>query len=130
VTRRRLDLVLLPGAFAVCRLPADAPLPAWGAGVFVSVTRTPDELSVVCLADAAPDGVRCEKGWRRLRVAGELDFALVGVLASLMAPLAEAGVSVFVVSTFDTDYLLVKDADLARAVEALKAAGHTVRAGD
>jgi hypothetical protein len=125
---RRLTLVVLPGAFAVCRLGAGGPPPAWAnAGPFSSLTRTADELSVVCPEGAVPEGTRCEWGWRCLRVAGPLDFALVGVLASLLVPLAEAGVSTFAVSTFDTDYLLVREADLGRAAAALRAAGHAVQ---
>jgi|SRR6266542_1040377 len=123
----KLTLTLLASKLGICRLPADAAIPAWLAGEFVSVTRTADELAVVCRVDAVPDGVRCEKGWRCFRVAGTLDFALVGVLASLVGPLAEAGVSVFAVSTFDTDYLLVKEANLERAVGALGTAGHCVQ---
>ncbi len=123
----RLSLNLLPGNFAVCRLPAKEPVPAWAVGDFVSITRTPEELSVVCHEDLVPAGVRSERGWRCLQVRGTLDFALVGVLASLVGPLAEAGVSVFAVSTFDTDLLLIKDASSARAIEALRAAGHEVR---
>jgi len=98
-------------------------------GSFVTVTRTADELSVVCAEDAVPAGVRTQGGWRCLRVAGTLDFALVGVLAALLGPLAEAGVPVFCVSTFDTDYLLLQDADLPRAAAALTAAGHRVEEG-
>jgi hypothetical protein len=90
------------------------------------MTRTADELSVVCWADAVPEGVRCEKGWRCLRVAGTLDFSLVGVLASMLAPLAAAGVSVFVLSTFDTDYVLVKEAHLTKAADALRLAGYVI----
>jgi hypothetical protein len=122
----RLTLRLLSGGYAVCRLPADADAPGWAGGELVSVTRTADELSVVCREDEVPDGVRCERGWRCLRVGGTLDFGLVGVLASLLVPLADAGVSVLALSTFDTDYLLVKGADLTKAVEALQAAGHVV----
>ncbi len=81
---------------------------------------------MVCAREAVPAGVRCEGGFRCLRVAGTLDFALVGVLAALLAPLAAAGVSAFAVSTFDTDYLLVREADLGRAADALRAAGHRV----
>jgi hypothetical protein len=122
--RHGFDLVLLPGTFAVARLAADVAVPDWMAGDLVSVTRTAGELSVVCREDAVPDAVRCERGWRCLRVAGTLDFDLVGVLASLAVPLAEAGVSVFAISTFDTDYLLVRDVDLEKAKEVLIAAGH------
>jgi hypothetical protein len=125
MTPHRLALNLLTGNFAVCRLAADAPLPSWAAGgPFVSITRTAEELSVVCPEEAVPEGVPCERGWRCLRVAGTLDFALVGVLASLAVPLAEAGVSVYAISTFDTDYLLVRGGSLERAVEALGRAGH------
>lgn len=123
-----LTLVPLEGTFAVCRLAADAPVPGWAAGgPFVSITRTGDELSVVCREEAVPAGVRCEWGWRCLRVAGTLDFSLVGVLASLVGPLAGAGVSVFAVSTFDTDYLLLKASDFERGVAVLRRAGHADR---
>jgi hypothetical protein len=88
------------------------------------VTRTPDELSIVCAAGAVPDGSRSERGWRALRVAGPLDFSLTGVLVSLLAPLADAAVPAFAVSTHDTDYLLVKEESLARAADALRRAGH------
>jgi hypothetical protein len=124
-----LTLHWLDGLFAVCRLAAETPLPAWAVGAgtgFLSITRTPDELSIVCREEDMPDDVRCERGWRCLRVAGSLDFALVGVLASLLAPLAEAGVAVFVLSTFDTDYLLVKDDRRDAAIAALRRAGHRV----
>jgi hypothetical protein len=127
--RHRLTLKLLDGRFAVCRLDRDAPIPAWDVrGEFFSMTRTAEELSVVCLEAAVPEGVSLEGDWRALRVAGVLDFGLVGVLASLTSPLADAGVGVFVLSTFDTDYLLVKEHDLALAVEALTARGHSVDA--
>jgi GNAT superfamily N-acetyltransferase len=126
-TDHRLSLVQVEGAFAVARLDADAPLPGWVAGgPFLSITRTADELSVVYREEAVPDGVRCERGWRCLQVAGPLDFSLVGVLASLLGPLAEAGVSVFAVSTFNTDYLLLKALDFERAVGVLRRAGHAV----
>jgi hypothetical protein len=126
----QLRLVFLQGSFAVCRLEPEAPVPSWAAdGPFVSVTRTAAELSVVCPEMAVPEGVRCERGWRCLRVAGTLDLSLVGVLASLLVPLSGAGVAVFALSTFDTDYLLVRQADLGRAVEAWRQAGHGVEGG-
>lgn len=130
------DLTLLPDAMAVCRLPAGqlpagAAPPAWLDGeAFVSLTRTPDETSVVCGAAVVPAGVRAEFGWRALRVAGPLDFALTGVLLALLRPLAAAGVSVFAVSTFDTDYVLVREAALDAALVALRGAGHRVAEGD
>jgi hypothetical protein len=130
-TLRLWALRVLPGTFAVCRLSPGAPPPAWAsAGPFASITRTADELSVVCPDGEVPEGTRCERGWRCLRADGTLDLALVGVLASLLVPLAEAGVGVFAVSTFDTNYLLVRGADLGRAAEALRAAGHSVQGRD
>jgi hypothetical protein len=123
----RLALDLLEDIYAVCRLDPASPLPAWAdGGEFVSVTRTAAELSVVCPQRLVPDGVRHEPGWRCLRLAGPIDFALTGVLAALLVPLAEAGIGVFALSTFDTDYVLVKDANAGRAAEVLRIAGHTV----
>ncbi|OAI40482.1 amino acid-binding protein [Planctomycetaceae bacterium SCGC AG-212-D15] len=119
-------LCVLDGIFSICRLDPNAPLPSWASGSFLSITRSPDELSIVCPAAVVPDGVGCERGWRCLKVQGPFDFSVVGVVASIIGPLAEAGVSVFVVSTFDTDYLLVKQERLERAVEVLRKAGHTV----
>lgn len=121
-----MELEVLSGGYAVCRLPAGTELPGWVQGEFYSVTVTPSELSVVCEAACVPPDVRHEPGWRCLKVRGTLDFSLTGVLASLAAPLAEAGVSLFSLSTFDTDYLLVKGERLQTAVTALEAAGHSV----
>jgi hypothetical protein len=120
-----LTLSVLPGRYAICRLrPAD-PVPSWaGAGDFVSVTRTGEELSIVCAETGVPAGVDCERGWRCLKVAGPLDLSLTGVLASLAGPLAEARLSVFAVSTFDTDYLLVKETHLPSVVDVLTRSGH------
>jgi putative acetyltransferase len=127
-TKHHLSLLALADTFAVCRLGSEASVPSWAtAGDFFSVTRTAEELSVVCRQEALPEGVRSEGGWRGLRVAGTLPFATIGVLAALAAALAEAGVSVFAVSTFDTDYLLVKEAQWDQAVAALRRHGHEVR---
>ncbi|HET8976384.1 MAG TPA: ACT domain-containing protein [Solirubrobacterales bacterium] len=120
-----LRLEPVAGDYVVCRLPAGAaPPPDPGRGALFSATRTADEVSVVCPADAAPAGARTEGPFAALRVSGALDFSLTGILASLAAPLAEAGVSVFAISTFDTDYLLVPRERLDDAREALAAAGH------
>jgi hypothetical protein len=128
VSFQRLNLTVVDGTFAVCRLEADAPIPPWAtAGLFFSITHTADELSVVCRQDAVPEGVVCERGWRCLRVVGTVPFSVVGVLASLAAPMAEARISLFAVSTFDTDYLLVKEENLTVALDALRRRGHAVR---
>ncbi|MDR1767609.1 MAG: ACT domain-containing protein [Propionibacteriaceae bacterium] len=122
-----MRLTVLPGEHAVCRLGSRlVALPEPGGGL-VSLSVTDGEVSLVCPADQAPDGARVERGWRVLRVEGPLDFGLVGVLADLSGALARAGLSVFVVSTFDTDYLLVFQ--LAEAVAALRQDGHTVATG-
>ncbi|MFO0852395.1 MAG: nitrilase-related carbon-nitrogen hydrolase [Gemmataceae bacterium] len=126
-----LTLLEVAGRFAVCKLPPGSAIPAWAtAGDVFSVTRTADEVSVVCREALAPEGTHGEGGWRCLRVAGAMPFTLVGVLAALTAPVARAGVGVFAASTFDTDYLLVKAERFAEAVAALRAAGHRVERTD
>ena len=121
-----MKLLLLSGTFAICRLAPDEPIPKWATGEFVSVTRTTDELSIVCRDDQVPAEADAERCWRCLRVAGTLDFSETGVLASLAEPLAAAGISIFVVSTFDTDYLLVRDNSLSDAIAAMQKTGQTV----
>ena len=122
-----LELVVGEGRYAVCRLPADAPAPTWADGEgLVAVVRTADELSVVCDERRVPADVRCEDGFACLSVVGPLDFALTGVLAGIATALADAHVPLLAVSTFDTDHVLVRADDLARAVEALGAVGMRV----
>lgn len=114
--------------YAICRLAPDSPVPVWsGGGAFVSVTRTASELSVVCQQALVPESVHAERNRRLLQIEGTLAFTLIGVLASVAAPLAAAEISIFAVSTYDTDYLLVSDKDLQRASRTLEAAGHAVR---
>lgn len=117
-------LRLIRGDFAVARLAARSAVPAWAGGEFFSVTSTGAEVSVICESARVPLGVRAERGWRVLEVEGPFAFSAVGVLASLAAPLAQAGASLLTLSTFDTDYLLVKDAQLELARRALESAGH------
>jgi hypothetical protein len=122
----RLTLEILPGRYAVCRLAPDEAVPSWAwSGQLASVTRTDAELSIICAELAVPATIeRAERGWRVLRVVGPLDFNAVGVMAGLAAPLARAGISILALATFDTDYLLVREPDLDRALTALRAAGH------
>lgn len=117
---------ILPGEWAIARLAPDAPIPAWATAPagFLSVTRTADELSVVAPAAAVPGEVRAENGWALLQLRGPFAFDQTGILASFAGPLAEAGIALFALSTFDTDYLLVKRARLPSALDALRAAGH------
>jgi hypothetical protein len=126
-SQHNLRLVVLPELYAISRLEKDAAIPTWvSSGDFYSITRTADELAVVCAQQFVPAGIRCERGWRCLRVADTMDFSMVGVVSSLVRPLAEAGIGVFVVSTFDTDYLLLKDADVDSGITAFRGAGHIV----
>jgi hypothetical protein len=123
----KLGLDILPDHLAVCWLPADADLPDWcQGGTFHSATRTPHELSIVCDERLVPNDVLRDRVWRALRVRGTMGFSEIGVLAGLAAPLAAAEISIFVLSTFETDYLMVHDADLQAAVAALRAAGYDV----
>lgn len=124
----RLKLTLTRDRLTVCQLSGDAPLPPWAAepGPIVSVTRTPGELTIVCPDGRAPAATRQEAGWRALRIQGPLDFSLTGILASVLEPLARARIGIFAVSTFDTDYVLVKETRADAAVQALRAAGHEV----
>ena len=119
-------LALVPDLLTICRLDARAPIPGWARGDFVAITRTRDELSIVCAQSNAPDGIVCERDWRALRVVGQLDFTLTGILAALSAPLADAGISIFAISTFDTDYVLVKARDLDKATRVLQEAGYKI----
>ena len=120
-----LTLLVLDGTYAICRLEKGSTMPDWAfTGEFYSIMRTQDELSVVCLQKAVPEGVRFNGGWKSLKAEGPLDFSMTGVLASLAVPLANAGVSIFALSTYDTDYILVKEYDLEKAIEALNGAGY------
>lgn len=122
-----LALSVLPETLTVCRLAPDADLPAWAmAGGFYSITRTSEELSIVAAKNLVPPGVRAEGLWRALKIAGPIPFSVVGILASIANPLARAGISVFAISTFDTDYLLVSADRLETARLALSEAGHTI----
>jgi hypothetical protein len=131
VPQRNLTLWWMPERYAVCRLAPNAPLPApstpAGTEALWSVTRTAEEVSLVLPEQEVQPGWQAETDWRCFKVQGPIDFGMTGVLAAIAGPLAEAGVSLFVVSTYDTDYVLVREADADRAGAALRAAGHTLR---
>lgn len=125
-----LTLSVQAGELAVVRLPPGAAVPGWvPADGFASSTRTPSELSIVCAAAALPPDLDApaERSWVRLELEGPFEFHLTGVLAAVLVPLADAGVGIFALSTYDTDHVLVKDHQLDDAVAALRGAGHTVR---
>jgi hypothetical protein len=122
-----LEFTLFPDAFAVARLDPSQPAPVWATGGFLSITRTADELSVVCRADLIPAEARADRGWRCLKLEGPFALTETGIAAEFTSILAAAGVSVFVISTFDTDYLLVKNEHLPAATASLRKAGHVIR---
>jgi len=120
-------LTLLPGRYAVCRMHPETAVPAWAeGGSFCSVARTTEELSIVCEEAAVPEGITTSRGWRMLKVQGPIPFEETGVLAAIAAPLATAGLSIFAVSTFDTDYVLVREEAVEAALLALRGSSHKV----
>ena len=122
-----MKLGILPGKLAICRLGARGDIPAWASGTwFLSITRTRDELSIVCDQQHVPSETLASREWRALRLEGPIDLGETGVLAALAVPLAEAHIPIFPVATHDTDYTLVRENGLPRAFEALRAAGHEV----
>jgi uncharacterized protein len=125
--RGSVPLIVLGDTLAICRLESSDPLPAWAnvpPGEFFSATRTPQELSIIIPDRRAPADAKCERGWRAFRVKGPLDFNQVGIVAGLSGTLADAGISIFALSTYDTDYVMVKQADLERGRLALRRAGY------
>ena len=121
------SLTLLPEPLAICRLPPEAGPPEWAtAAPWWSVTRTEDELSVVCAESFVPEDVAASRGWRALRFAGPLALDETGILASVAEPLAAARVAIFALSTYDTDYVLVPAAQRVAAIDALERAGHRI----
>lgn len=123
----KLTIVLLPDRLAICKLSPAAPIPAWAhGGPFNSITRTDDELSIITADNNIPTDVTCDHDWRAFKVQGPLEFSLTGVLESVAHPLAEAGISIFAIATYNTDYVLVKAANLEQAISALRNAGHLI----
>jgi uncharacterized protein len=125
---RAFTISVLGHTLAVCRLPPTAGIPSWAMGDvdFWSISRTREELSIICSGENVPEGFTANRGWRALKVEGPFDFEAIGVMVSIITPLSSAGISVLPVATYDTDYVLVQEKDLARASQALRDAGHTV----
>lgn len=127
VSNKKLKMRLMKETYAVCRLSPMEAIPEWAAhNGFLSITRTEEELSVVCCEDAVPDGIQCDKDWKIFKVEGPLDFSLIGILASISTILAQKGISIFAISTFDTDYILVKNMNVNTAIHALIEHGYEV----
>ncbi|MDR3597284.1 ACT domain-containing protein [Clostridium sp.] len=115
-----LTMKLLKEKYGVCRLNKTELIPEWAKNSdFFSITKTSDELSIVCFEDNIPNDIKCEKNWRALKIEGPLDFSLIGILASISTILAKKGISIFAISTYDTDYILVKNKDIDNAIDSL-----------
>lgn len=125
---RQLHLTILAGEFAVCRLsPESATIPTWAfAGHWYSLTRTDEEVSVICPVQLVPDDVQAERDWTLFRLNGPFPLDMTGILTAVLNPLSTGGIPIFALSTFDTDYVLCKSPDRASATEALRNAGHRV----
>lgn len=123
--QHQLKFRRLPRAYAIIRLPPDHPTPAWAAtGEFTSITRTAEEISVVCLEEHIPTDVPAPERWVCLKLEGPFPFSLTGVLLSFIEPLSKNNIPIFAISTFDTDYVLIQEEFIEAALDLLRAAGH------
>lgn len=121
MSNKILNMKLLKESLSVCRLEKNDTIPAFATkGEFFSITKTEDELSIVCSSEVVPKGIQCEKDWRALKVEGPLDFSLIGILSSISSILAKNKISIFAISTYDTDYILVKENDISKAISSLE----------
>ena len=120
MSEKKLTMKLLKERLGLCRLTKNELIPQWAINSdFYSITKTLEELSIVCSQDNIPSNIKCEKEWRALKIERQLEFSLIGILASIGTILAQKGISIFAISTFDTDYVLVKEKDIANAIRAL-----------
>ena len=127
-TAPKLTFIILRETFAICRLDKDAPIPDWVfQGNLFSVTRTKDELSIVCPQINLPKGIICNQGWSCLKVRGPLDLSSTGIISSISSTLEQEAISLFSISTYDTDYEMVKEKDLEKAIFALTETGHRIQ---
>lgn len=122
----KLRIKIFDEVLGICKLDKNAEIPDWAKGDFLSITRTSNELSIVCCQENVPEHVKCERGWRYFMIDEKLDFFFVGILSFLSGILARQGISIFAVSTFDTDYILVKENHLDKAVQVLEQEGFRV----
>lgn len=120
MSKKNISIKLLEGKYAVCKLGVTESIPEWCRdNSFVSITRTADELSIVCLQNNVPEGVNAERDWNILKIEGQLDFSLIGIISSISSILAKKEISIFVISTFNTDYILVKEKNIENTIKAL-----------
>ena len=127
MTQRKLKLSLLEEKYGICTLPKDAPIPHWvSKESLVSITRTGKELTIVCKQDIIPSKLQSDLNWRCFKIDGSFDLSQIGVISSISSPLADAGISIYVISTYDTDYFLVKDDNLEKSISVLSNFGHSI----
>jgi uncharacterized protein len=125
VPQHQLRFRQLPGTYAIVRIAPDASVPDWATkGEFTSITRSADELSIVCPTENLPPDVRSSHRWICMKLEGPFAFSLTGVLLSFIEPLSDNAIPIFAISTFDTDYVLVQEESSATAIERLKRGGH------
>lgn len=123
-----MKIIVLPEVFAICRLTQEQPIPEWAlSNSFYSITKSSDELSIICLQSSVPDEVVKNGNWRCLKIAGPLDFSAVGILNSIAQPLAKNGISILAVSTYETDYIFVRQEQLPETLKILIKEGHEVK---
>lgn len=122
-----MKLKLDNGKYVVCRLEKNEKIPTWiNTEKFYSITKTEDELSIVCLDENIDENIKCEKGWRVLKIQGPLDFSLVGILSKISVILAENNISIFAISTYDTDYILVKEESIEKTIKVMTENGYNI----
>jgi hypothetical protein len=127
INEKKVKMQLLPGRYAVSRLDSKSAIPGWADGEgFVSITRTSDELSIVCPESRVPEGILSDRGWTCLKFIGPFAFDEYGIVASVVAPISAAAMGVFLVSTYDGDHLLVKAEDYQKVKQILTGVGHTI----
>ena len=127
MTQRKLKLSLLKNKYAICTLPNTAPIPDWAlTEILISITRTDKELTIVCKQDMIPSELQSDINWRCFKIDGSFDLNQTGVISSISSPLADAGISIYVISTYDTDYFLVQDQNLQKAISTLSNSGHSI----
>jgi len=121
IVNKRLNLKLLKDKYSVCRLNKDDEIPKWIFNEeFFSITKTEDELSIVCLQDKIKEDIKCERDWKILKIEGPLDFSLIGILSKISTLMANNNISIFAISTYDTDYILIKEESIDKAIEILE----------
>lgn len=122
-----IELVVMQGDYAVCQLPVGSDIPQWVDGEFVSITQTGKELSIICRDNKIPLGVKAERSWALLKIDAVLDFSMVGIIAGISEVLSAAKISIFVMSTYDTDYIMIKRTSLPYAINSLESAGYRIK---